>query len=369
MTLTGESPSSRTARRDTSASADVRVATVGAEPWWLDHAAGQLGDLTITIDRTPAALDAAYVIHLAGQSIRLIPRLKANGQAPAIVVDLIATNPAQLRRRDLRDVALADLIVVGTRRELDELSVRHPALAGRIRCIAEPVDLTAFAPEQTLSETRARDLRLHRRRHRLAGPLVLYAGEYVEGGGLDLAIEAVLTLRDTRPELRLAALPLGRVDAAFRDRCERKALALGHHGIIEWTVEPTDVPLWFALAEVACLQAHRSVRPDAARLALASGTPVVAAALPPLTEFVEEGVTGFVVAPGELPATTDALATILAGGTAEGFSRASRERAERDLDPASAGRELAAQWRDVLELSQTPAAEAGLYLAAGEGGG
>lgn len=328
----------------------LHVAAIGTVPWWLAAAGGDTSaEPAVVVEEGAAAVAGADVVHVGADALGSIRGLKKRGAT--VVADLVATRPSQLRRKDRRDVALADLVLVGSRSDLEHLAAAQPEIASRLRRVPEPVDLAAFAPEQVLAETRGRDLRRHRRLHRLAGPVVLYAGDYTDEGALELAVDAVSALRDERPEVRLAALPTGRLDPGYRDRCERKALALGHHGIVEWTIPPDDLPLWFAVADVALLQTHSAPAVREAQLALASGTPVVAPRLPVLTELVDD-TTGALVPPGDLEATVAALAAILDDADAAAqLARSARSRAERDLDPAAARDALVAQW---LRLARAP---------------
>ncbi len=140
------------------------------------------------------------------------------------------------------------------------------------------VDLAEFAPEEELAERRGRDLRLLRRFHRLAGPVLLYAGPYERRGGLEHAIEVGLRLAVEVPELRLVALPFGPIDRRYLDRCEQEALRLGHHGIVERRAEERDLPLWFAVADVVCCPATGPVDTLPVLLAQAARAPIVATA-------------------------------------------------------------------------------------------
>jgi len=136
------------------------------------------------------------------------------------------------------------------------------------------LDVAEFAPEQVLAERRGRDLRLFRRFHRLAGPVVLFAGTYDRGGGLAEAVAAACRLSERIPELRLVALPFGPIRPRYLDRCEREALRLGHRGIVVQRLDERDVPLWFAVADLVCVPGER-LEPLVLRLAAAAGTPVV----------------------------------------------------------------------------------------------
>ena len=97
-----------------------------------------------------------------------------------------------------------------------------------------------------------RQLRSFCRRHRLTPHTVLFEGPYDVSGGLDTLFAAGLQLRESFDDLVIAAIPVGDVDARYRDRCERLALALGHRGLVEWSVADDERPLWRAAAAVIC---------------------------------------------------------------------------------------------------------------------
>ncbi len=88
--------------------------------------------------------------------------------------------------------------------------------------------------------------------------MVLFVGPYTEAGGLDLLLEVVFRLRERMPDLRLAAIPHGPTDPDYRDRCEMRALGLGHHGIVEWEPVDSEVPFWYAIAAVVCSPAREA---------------------------------------------------------------------------------------------------------------
>jgi hypothetical protein len=114
-----------------------------------------------------------------------------------------------------------------------------------------------------------RTLRRFCRRHRLTPHTVLYEGPYEAGSGLDSLFAAGPLLRERFDDVVVAAIPAGNVDARFRDRCERLALALGHRGIVEWRVCDDERALWRAAAAVVCPPPGPDEPPDvvAARIA------------------------------------------------------------------------------------------------------
>jgi len=137
------------------------------------------------------------------------------------------------------------------------------------------IDLERFAPDAALAATRRVHYSRFKRYHRLAQPTVLFAGAYVPEGGLALALDAVYLLREELADIRLTAIPLGRIDQRHLDQCERRALILGHRGIVQWTTPAEDeLPFWFATASVVLVAGDEAVRP--ALLAAAAARPVVA---------------------------------------------------------------------------------------------
>lgn len=160
------------------------------------------------------------------------------------------------------------------------------------------LDLDVWAPEATLAETHAhsRELKRLRRLHRLAGPVVLYLGPYVESGGLAAAVAAVTEVHQRHPEVRLVALPRGKVNRRYLNRCERQALGLGHHGIVEWTLVEEELPFWFALAAVVIAPDRDASGPVRADLAAAAGRPIVAGRFPETVSRVVDGETGYLLA-------------------------------------------------------------------------
>lgn len=143
------------------------------------------------------------------------------------------------------------------------------------------LDLAWWAPEKDLLATRGPEIKRFRRLHRLAHPMILFVGPYTPAGGLDLALEAVYDLRARVENTRLAAIPLGPTDQRYLDRCERRALALGHHGIVEWTVAASDVPFWYATATVVCAPWLEPGTANPQLLAACAGRPFVGSDLAP----------------------------------------------------------------------------------------
>ena len=255
-----------------------------------------------------------------------------------------------LDRSQVRQARGADVVFVGSRWEVGELYRRTSGLPIRIAVVGRPFDLDWFAPEARLAEAkgRGRDLRLFRRFHRLAGPVVLFAGPYTEAGGLDLVLEAVFRLRERTPELRLAAIPYGSTDRGYRDRCEMRALALGHHGIVEWEPVESQIPFWYAAAEVVCAPFRAVESPEPARLAAAAGRPVVGSDLEALREYVDHGATGYLLPVGDIDSLESSLESLLENeDEASRLGEAARRRAEADYSFLAVAMTLRREWESL----------------------
>lgn len=193
------------------------------------------------------------------------------------------------------------------------------------------VDLDRYAPAAVLQQTRDSELKRFRRLHRLAAPIVLYAGPYTEEGGLHTTLAAVEQLRETIEGLRIAAIPEGPTEQKYLDECEKRALALGHHAVIEWTATEDERTMWYALAAVVCLpcsaDAHVSTRP--AQLAAAAARPFVGSNVPALAALVGDRETGILIPPADAAALATEVAALLANeDAARQLGEQGRARAE-----------------------------------------
>jgi glycosyltransferase involved in cell wall biosynthesis len=175
------------------------------------------------------------------------------------------------------------------------------------------VDLDRYAPAAVLRQTRDSELKRFRRLHRLAAPVVLFAGPYTPDGGLETTLAAVERLRETIEGLRFAAIPEGPIDQRYLDECEKRALALGHHAVVEWTSTDDERTMWYALAAVVCLPcgANAAISPRPAQLAAAAGRPFIGTDVPALAEFVENGETGVLIRPGDPDALVEQIRALL----------------------------------------------------------
>jgi glycosyltransferase involved in cell wall biosynthesis len=289
------------------------------------------------------------LVHVGADAIGDLDELRRSLPGTPLVLDLRA-HGAELSAVAAYRARTADSILVCSVGDLLELRRRRPELGSRASVVRRHVDLDAILP---LAELEARDedgVRRFRRFHRLAAPLVLYIGPYTEAGGLDLLLDAVSKLSLQGVDVRLAAIPDGRIEREYLDRCERRALGLGHHAMVERSVSASGRALWLALAAVVSLPLRRRVGTQAAQLAAAAGRPIVGSELSPLSEQVEDGETGYLLPAGEAETLRSALEALIGDPEeAASLGRRAREKAEREWSPAAVGAALRQAWVDVAE--------------------
>ena len=342
----------------------MRVAWVGPRPAWLGHDAARAELEGVELE--PSTQERILVPSLPHVVHVVDPRFA--GFAATAADEPGAARP----RSDGEGVPAARGLRTGRAGRADAVVVGSPwdrgALPGRIAVprhaavVPRPLDLEWFAPEARIAETkgRGRDLRRFRRFHRLAGPVVLFAGPYTEAGGLDLLLEVVYRLRERFPDLRLAAIPHGPTDSRYRDRCEMRALGLGHRGIVEWAPAESEIPFWYAVAAVVCTPAREPVSPEPAKRAAAGGRPFVGTDLEPFREHVDDGTTGTLVPVDDLDALEASLEALLGSeDEAARIGDAARRKAEAEYAPAAAAKGLKRVWAGVVAGSVASASGSG----------
>ena len=276
----------------------------------------------------------ADVYHVRHDRLGSVTDLQTRYPTAAIVVDLTGISAHGLDRSTLALARRADLVVVASASEAAALE-RDRRLAGRVAVMATSIDLERFAPDAELAATRRVHYSRFKRYHRLAPPTVLFAGAYVPDGGLVLALDAIYLLRENLEDIRFTSIPLGGIDRRHLDQCERRALILGHRGIVEWSTPTEDeLPFWFATASVVLVAGDEAARP--ALLAAAAGRPVV-----PLDAVAAETVEVSREPAGDPEALAAAIRTLL--GPA-GIAVGEESRRKLVARQASTGLRLAQLW-------------------------
>ncbi len=210
---------------------------------------------------------------------------------------LLSRDPARLPllRRTLREADAVTVVSEPLRRAVLELGV-SPA---KVTVLPNGVDTTRFRPR---SRERAR-----RRLGLPSGPLILFVGHLVPVKGVDLLVEALARLG---PEVRLVLVGSGPLEGTLR----RRARALGLEGRLLWAgeVDHARIPLYLAACDTLVLPSRSEGEPNVVLEAIASGRPVVAAAVGGVPGLVRPGENGLLVPPEDAGALARALEQVLA---------------------------------------------------------
>ena len=205
----------------------------------------------------------------------------------------------------------ADGIVAWTSFEAEALVSLLGADAGRIAVAPIGVDGERFRP---LDRVEARG--------RLGIPpdeeSLLYVGRLDAIKGADVLLRA-LGLMAERPRLRLRIVG-GEVDTDYAAGLRALASELGVAGRVTWVglVSNDELPWHYAAADMLVVPSHSESFSIVAAEAMACGTPVVASNVPGPASFIEDGVSGRLVTPGDAPALAAAITELLDDGELRG---------------------------------------------------
>ena len=242
--------------------------------------------------------------------------------------------------RPLRPLALRGCngIVVGARSEIERVGRRYRLPDGKIARIANPVDLSVWAPGDRLSS-----------RHDLGlsadASVVAWHGQVqVWRKGLDVLLEAFRRVEATRPgrELRLLLVGSGE-DAPELRRRIGKAGPPSVVFVDEWVQDRARLARMLGAADVYAFPSRHEGLPVAPVEAMACGLPVVGADASGVADAVGE--TGIVVPRNDAPALAAALGGLLDDAERRReLGNATRRRVEERFGLDAVG----AQLRDLL---------------------
>ncbi len=119
--------------------------------------------------------------------------------------------------------------------------------------------------------------------------------------------DALKTLVAERPRLRVLLFGQGPLRAELEARVAREGLA----SIVRFVGFRDDLPRWMGGLDVLAHPADREGLGIALLQAQAAGVPVVASRAGGMPEAVDDGATGFLVAPGDVRALADALCRLV----------------------------------------------------------
>jgi len=175
------------------------------------------------------------------------------------------------------------------------------------------------------------------RTHRNAGRRLLFTGRLARVKGLPVVLAAVQRLRARHPDIELSLAGDGPDRAVLE--AEARRLGVADHVRFLGYQSSDQVAALLQDTDVFVLPSFAEGVPVVLMEAMASGVPVVTTRVAGVSELVEDGVSGFVVPPGDVDALARAIDTLLADPALRArFGAAGRAMVEREFD---VGREAA----------------------------
>jgi glycosyltransferase involved in cell wall biosynthesis len=213
---------------------------------------------------------------------------------------------------------------------------REGTPSASVTTVPTGVDLKAFRPEfrtnsaqgpASYPSTFDKELSLFQHPPAHVEPVVVSVGRLDKYKGQEFLLEACARER-TRP-YRLILVGEG----PMRPLLEAQAAGLGITDRVFFAGAQEDVRPFLARATCVALASTEEGMPGSILEAMAMARPVVASRVGGVPDAVTDGVTGYLIPPGDVGALAQAIASVLADPEkAEAMGRAARERAERDFD-------------------------------------
>jgi glycosyltransferase involved in cell wall biosynthesis len=163
------------------------------------------------------------------------------------------------------------------------------------------------------------------------GLSVLCVARLTPPKGLDILVSAIGALVDGGTDVRLTIVGSGPLEGSLRRSAER--IGVAQRVSFAGAVGQDDMAAYYAQADVFCLSSFAEGIPVVLMEAMATGRPVVATRITGVPELVEEGVSGFLVAPGNVDQLAGALGRLAASpALRESLGRAGRAKVEEAFD-------------------------------------
>ena len=251
------------------------------------------------------------------------------------------TSPAERLELERRVADEADAVLATCRDEVDELA-RMGSRTDHVHVVPCGVDTSVFTPDAGAPE---RAVLPGSGRRRLVA-----VGRLVERKGFDLAVRALADLPDA--ELVVVGGPpaqhLEDDPEARRLRALAEDLGVGDRLVLTGQWPHADVPAVYRSADVVLAVPWYEPFGITPLEAAACGRPLVGAAVGGLLDSVEDGVTGILVPPRDVPALTAAVRRLLDDPTAAArMGERARARAVERFDWSV----VAARTEEVLEAA------------------
>jgi teichuronic acid biosynthesis glycosyltransferase TuaC len=210
-----------------------------------------------------------------------------------------------LHRPQLRYALATASRVLAVSESLKAVALRLGIPEERVRVIPNGVDTTLFRPSDRRRAREACGLPHER-------TIILTVGAVCEAKGQHLVVDALAEIVARRPDVLYVIV--GEVDSArYRRRLQDSITRAGlsQHVLFAGPQRHTQLPRWYAAADVFCLATRSEGRANVLLEALACGVPVVTTAVGGNPEIVRDARYGILVPFRDVRRLRDAISTAL----------------------------------------------------------
>jgi glycosyltransferase involved in cell wall biosynthesis len=277
-------------------------------------------------------LDAGFVRRLrrllVAEGADLLHVHSRKGDLPAILAGRLAGLPVVLSRRvdnppnwadrRLKFPRCARIITISA--GILEVLRNAGVAAERLACVPSAIDTSVFGGVRDRLWLE-RELGVPR-----DAPLVGIAAQLIPRKGHEVLFAALAELAPRHPMLRALVLGRGPLEAELEARVQSAGLG----DVVRFAGFRTDLPRLLPCLDVLAHPAWREGLGIALLEAAACGVPIVASRAGGMPEAVEDGVTGYLIAPGDSRALADRLDRLLTDrALAQRLGAAGRRRVEQ----------------------------------------
>ena len=251
---------------------------------------------------------------------------KLGGASAVVRADLTPPEPPY-RRRETLELRLKDIItdrvVVGAHENIDAFGRDTGRNRRKMHVIHTGIDLGRFEP--------GRGREAFRNEFRIA-PDALVVGMTArlsdERKGARDFIEAAARVHTRQPSVHFLVVGEG----VLRSGLEERAGELGLGDSVTFAGWRADIPAALAAMDAYVMPSHFEGGPTSVLEAMAMGLPVVATRVGMVPEVVDDGESGLIVAPGDVPALAESMSRLVTEADLRSrLGRAARERALADF--------------------------------------
>ena len=167
--------------------------------------------------------------------------------------------------------------------------------------------------------------------HNHPGQRLLYTGRLAAAKGLPILLQSLAQLKSTHPDLVLTIIG----DGADRPALEEMTIDLELTGNVKFVGYKSQAEVREAMqqTDVFVLPSFAEGVPVSLMEAMAAGVPVVTTQIAGISELVENGVSGYLVPPGDVASLADRIQTLLDNPELRSqFGAAGRAKVEKEFD-------------------------------------